>query len=351
MISRRKFQGVIGSYLAIVFGCKSKAEEAMPRDPYNGENGFKIIDQKYHPILDLNYWERVSEEYGPLKGDPIYWFLHPLDFIAYSKWREKVTIENPHNGVRTANDIVFWTSVPPSKPYLTRTGGAPFRDAHLPWPQKHGVDLTFIGQICFLDSIDLLPPLPGNLLLMFASHLNEITEGGPDDKETGLYLEWVTISEIKDPITEGDCPATFPVPKYSGVLHRYFDWRFDTLESSGIMAKFASLDRGELPFYVNSSITKIGPTYLEVQSGWDPRVWIASDEKLAGKWSLIATFHAISPTRQPDTHFLDNPLGPGLEFFSERRKSALIDLPGDPGHIVLFSGASPDKVCGYFIGG
>ena len=322
----------------------------MPHNSGSEKTGIVHTDQKHHPILDWKYWEKLAEKIE-LLHDSLFWFLHPLHFIAYSRWRDCVTASQVHNGVQVETDLVFWTLDAPTSPFLTRTGGVPYRDSRLPWPQKHSVDLTFLAQICFLDSVDILPALPGNLLLMFASEIDAITEGGPGDEETGLHLEWVTISDVKKPVSKADCPTSFHVPQYSGVLHRYFDWQFGTYDNSVVGRKFPNLDSSDLCIYVNCPVTKIGSAYLEVQRGWDPRVWIDADIALAGKWKLIGTFYGIEVIHRPGEHFLEDPFEEKYEFFSSEKKRASIDLPGDPGHLVLFSGNGPRQACGYFIGG
>ena len=314
------------------------------------KTGIVHTDQKLHPILDWNYWKELAGK-SVLPHDIPSWFLHPLDFVAYTRWRDSVSASQVHNGVQIASDLVFWTWDAPTAPFLTRTGGVPYRDSQLPWPKKHGVDLTFLAQICFLDSVDILPSLPGNLLLMFATEIDAITEGGPGDEETGLHLEWVTISDVQKPVSKADCPTNFHVPKYSGVLHRYFDWQFGTHDSSAIKGQFPKLDWSDFCFYVNCPATRIGSAYIEVQRGWDPRVWMEADKALTGKWRLIGTFYGIDLIHRPGKHFLDDPFEEKYAYFSIDGKRASIDLPGDPGHLVLFTGNAPDQACGYFIGG
>lgn len=350
VLARRDF-GFFGlASIVGALGCVSSGESEMPRNFASEKSGIKRVNQKQHPMLDWSYWDQLSEK-SKSQHDIQFRFVHPLDFISYSRWRDTVSESHVHNGVQTATDLVFWTADIPTAPFLTRTGGIPYRENHLPWPTKHGIDLTFVGQLCFLDSIDILPTLPGNLLLIFATDLNAITEGGPDDEETGLHLEWVTIENVKKPVSKADCPAKFHVPQYSGVLHRYFDWQFGTRDSNAIVEQFANLDISEFCYYVNCPVTKISSAYVEVQSGWDPREWIGADKALRGKWKLIGTFYGIELIHQPGKHFLDDPFENQFELFGSENLRACIDLPGDPGHLVLFSGDTPDKACGYLIGG
>lgn len=74
---------------------------------------------------------------------------------------------------------------------MTKLGDVPYLPAAMPWPERDGTVGDCYGQLCFLDSKDLLPPLPGDVLLVFRFHDLEHTSW---DRE--LYdFRWVDVKE------------------------------------------------------------------------------------------------------------------------------------------------------------
>ena len=65
-------------------------------------------------------------------------------------------------------DIFLLNLGEPEQRAVTKVGGLPYRAAGKPWPiAQSGAPMTFLTQFCFVDSRDLVPPLPGDMLLVF----------------------------------------------------------------------------------------------------------------------------------------------------------------------------------------
>ncbi len=104
----------------------------------------------------------------------------------------------------------------------SRIGGLPYRPRGLPWPMDVlGRPKEFVCQIDFSDSRSLLPELPGEIMLLFASE-----EGVGDEPFT---LEWYP-SGLANLMSVGDLPRltfTFPMVQHESVfccLYETFDF-------------------------------------------------------------------------------------------------------------------------------
>jgi hypothetical protein len=98
----------------------------------------------------------------------------------------------------TTDVFVFSTGEPPRRD-ITKIGGLPYRERGLPWPTTpQGDRLTFIGQLSFTDSRDVVGNLPGDVLLVFAPN----DEGVPEE----FHYEWKPAG-LTDHISKDDVPA------------------------------------------------------------------------------------------------------------------------------------------------
>ena len=97
-------------------------------------------------------------------------------------------------------DVFVFGAGEPAAPYLTKVGGAPFRSRHKVWPTTDsGRLLGFVGQLSFVDSMDLVGSVPGEVLLIFADPENLLSE-------PAYLLEWVTLDET-DILSMSEVPA------------------------------------------------------------------------------------------------------------------------------------------------
>jgi hypothetical protein len=83
----------------------------------------------------------------------------------------------------------------------TKFGGLPYYEKGRLWPAPRGepLDLAFIAQINFADSRDLVPKLPGDILLVFVNPR--------EMDEFGLHVEWSTIADGKELISHEEMPV------------------------------------------------------------------------------------------------------------------------------------------------
>lgn len=84
-----------------------------------------------------------------------------------------------------ATDVFVWAWGKPENPSLTKIGGTPFLPKSMEWPHdSEGRPLHFIAQFNFSDSTDIVPDLPGDVLLIFCP--DRFPE---DDDKTRIYLD------------------------------------------------------------------------------------------------------------------------------------------------------------------
>jgi hypothetical protein len=129
---------------------------------------------------------------------------------------------------RVPTDIFVWRAGEPSRREVTKIAGLPYRRADLPWPlAPSGSPLTFVAQICFADSRDLVPALPGDVLLILATGKPSTR---PDirydlDWGAGLSFEWATLGDHL--LVEGANipPTPWPVQPCYRMLSRPWDYR------------------------------------------------------------------------------------------------------------------------------
>src|SRR5258706_10769357 len=137
-----------------------------------------------HQRLNLDHWKqrfplpRLREKAGGrLPGVP--GISGPLDVAVLEQLRDASYANSP--GIeRVPTDIFVWSRGEPDQRFVTKIGGLPYWGADTPWPLgPSGTPLTFVAQICFADSQDLTPHLPGDLLLMFTEAKNWGSEQEP----------------------------------------------------------------------------------------------------------------------------------------------------------------------------
>lgn len=190
-----------------------------------------------HPVLDLEHWiqrfplERLRVQARErVLNDPR---KHP----SQAEVDERIALMTPRPEIittprdlsileqlrrerssateRTPVDVFVWAEGEPPHPAGTKIGGRPFRSFSRPWPQGHSGPLSFVAQICFADSRDLVRP-PADVLLIFVD-VDELDDGN----ENSFSLEWVSLDE-SDLVT--DLPANrWNLKPLHGVRHRTYD--------------------------------------------------------------------------------------------------------------------------------
>jgi hypothetical protein len=108
-------------------------------------------------------------------------------------------------------DIFVMADGEPTDRHVTKIGGLPYRPATMPWPTaEDGTAMSFLAQIDFSDSRDLVGELPGDVLLVFT----------PNDKKhvETLHFEWQPL-DMKDLISFERVPeySWHPYPCYGHI--------------------------------------------------------------------------------------------------------------------------------------
>ena len=94
-------------------------------------------------------------------------------------------------GPAIATDVFVWAIGEPERRDVTKIGGLPYWPTKQPWPERpDGGPCQFLAQINFTDSQDLVPELPGDVLLVFAKHSDEWMWGSTD----ALHLVWQKVA-------------------------------------------------------------------------------------------------------------------------------------------------------------
>jgi Domain of unknown function (DUF1963) len=195
-----------------------------------------------HPVVDLDYWigvfpiEKLRDEheaeyaqYPPWKGKPREELRRltcdvistPCDLAKLEQLREPVIVENQIDEAVPV-DLFLWRQAATPERWLTRIGGTPYQPSGSTWPKDpvSGRPYTFVAQISFVDSLDVLPVTPpGELLLVFFKDAEAIF-----DVEDSIRFEWVRIDDC-DPISPKECPEpSFTTPELTGVRYRGFEF-------------------------------------------------------------------------------------------------------------------------------
>jgi hypothetical protein len=137
---------------------------------------------------------------------------------------------------------------------VTKIGGLPYWPARRPWPHTgDGRPMTFVFQVCFADSRDIVTDLPGDVLLCFSD-----TDACCFDGSERLTLEWMRLGET-DLVDRKNVPATpmYIAPVY-GVIHRTYDYPSLYNDYDNPLHRLSTLNG-----------TKIGGQPYWIQSHWD----------------------------------------------------------------------------------
>ena len=149
----------------------------------------------------------------------------PRDIAVVEQLRDEALARHGRlSGEVVPTDVFVFGLGDAPMPEATKVGGLPYWPADRPWPSApSGGPMTYIAQFCFADSRDIVPDLPGEVLVLFGDW-----EAYCDDEGTALLGEWVSIGP-RPLIAPGDLVATdWPhiTPCY-GQIHRTWDYAGD----------------------------------------------------------------------------------------------------------------------------
>jgi hypothetical protein len=140
----------------------------------------------------------------------------PRSVAVNEQLRAEIAAQSPYPGRRVATDVVVWAHGEATVRAATKVGGLPYRSASAPWPADANGSSRFVAQLNFADSADIVPRLPGDILLIF----------GDDDallaEPERLVFEWVRLG-VEDLVQEVPSRDDLLAP-FHAVLHRTDDW-------------------------------------------------------------------------------------------------------------------------------
>lgn len=177
----------------------------------------------HHPIFDIQYWKKQFPDDDDLSIDDfnprklrILQNDSPISILQMEKYR-KLAIDHGYDlGLTVPVDlfVLGWGEAP--QRHLTKIHGLPYRPIDQPWPlDEFGEPLIFLAQFSFVDSIDHIGPLPGDILLVFIADMYKIGY-------LKFVFEWQKLG-IADLITT--CPpSTIKIPVCYGVRYRSVDF-------------------------------------------------------------------------------------------------------------------------------
>lgn len=228
-----------------------------------------------HPEIDLDELAKVLAP-EPLPAEPRRRLVGPHDLHVFEQRRRLRITRSPK--ALAADYFVFATGAAPHRA-MTQIGGVPFLPASMPWPRREGTVGDFYGQLSFVDSKDLLPDLPGDVLLVFRFH--DLEHRTSWDEELYGFV-WVEATERRR-ITARDVQhsragaAHDPRPALHGYRVRTFD---DPSQTERLLTKApddVSLLAGE--------VTKVGGAATDCQSIWPPKV--PADHRFLGQIAAV----------------------------------------------------------------
>ena len=270
---------------------------------------------KHHLQFDFNKWTSLfpietfektdgPRQFGTTKpGDPLdLWkvggtpITSPADLCQIELVRHRVGKKHDL-GDPVPVDIILWHTGAPTKPYLTKLGGVPHREAAKSWPtDSSGEAYTFVAQFCFLDSKDITQGrLPGDVMLVFFKDAQSCFSGRAE-----VQIEWAD-QDLAQPLLAKDCPKPrFAVPELSAVLYRCNEYpdSGDVFEQEGhsqyyLFATTQSTKIGRETFFIQNDPRRDGKELLCVLNSLMPQK----------KWPFVDLPELSADAREPNTHY------------------------------------------------
>lgn len=266
-------------------------------------------DGRLHGEIDLDELARVLRD-APGPGTDRRPIVGPHDLHVFEQRRRQRIVRSA--AAIPADYFVFASGEAPHRA-MTKLGGVPFLPASMPWPRRNGTVGDFYAQLSFVDSKDLLPSLPGDILLVFRFHdLLDVTSW---DEELYGFV-WVDSTERRL-IDPADVQQSVQVSKNCAdgytwaTMHGYRVRTFDDP---------SQLERLQIDdvYLLTGEATKVAGAPNDRQSVWPE---VPADYRFLGQVT------SVGPTDGVPFPVVDReaPLGP--HDFAERNR--LISGPGD----------------------
>jgi hypothetical protein len=259
-------------------------------------------DGRLHGEIDRDALARTLRD-APVRGEVRTRIVGPHDLHVFEQRRRQRIVRSA--AAIPADYFVFASGEAPHRA-MTKLGGVPFLPASMPWPRRRGTVGDFYAQLSFVDSKDLLPSLPGDVLLVFRFHdLPDVTS-----RQDELYgFVWVDSSERR-PIAPADVQRSQTCAEGDtwATMHGYRVRTFDDPSQLELL-RAKQIEDVEL---LTGEATKVGGAPNDCQSIWPPEV--PADYRFLGQ--LTAVFPAVGvPFPVVDR---EAPLGP--RDFAERER-------------------------------
>lgn len=192
----------------------------VPFVPYIAKDPVVKGPRILHPRYDESHWAKLHP-FPQWDGD-VHQESCVITQIEQTRRRIWPDLATSDEGVPC--DMFAWKWGPPPHPALTKIGGVPYRPADRPWPlDENGKPMGYIIQINFSESLDILPALPGNLLIVFAQENCDSHGMCHDYLFPDVAMEWYNIEEISEPMTTAIRTGMTYVPIH-GVIYRGRDF-------------------------------------------------------------------------------------------------------------------------------
>lgn len=221
-------------------------------------NLIKLGSRRFHQELDYEKVKAVFDgQTKELKGEII---TSPYDLYSVETLRDRYNLRN-NTGVPT-DVFVFGKGEAPDRT-MTKIGGLPYWPVDKPWPTGlRNLPLTFLGQINFTDSKDIVGNLPGNILLLFVQH----EQFWVDEDQSSVQFEWINSGAMPLIPKEKVPESLWTFATCYGVIHRTQDFRdiwdaeyylLDTIQGTKI---------GGLPSYIQEEVKMEGRFLFQLAS-------------------------------------------------------------------------------------
>lgn len=190
-----------------------------------------------HDRLDIEHWKTIfsvqrMREAGEKPDANI--ISGPYDIAVVEQLREAAFVMDSILE-RIPTDVFVWNRGESPQRAVTKVGGVPYREADKPWPiAPSGIPMTFVAQFCFADSHDIVPTVPGDIVLIFAEgkewrYRDEVDYdfawGDGDERDSAIHFEWVKMDDALPLVTRDEMPQTLwrIAPCYAAI-HRTWDY-------------------------------------------------------------------------------------------------------------------------------
>lgn len=223
---------------------------------------------------------RAGESGPALVSGPFdYWYLRHL--------REGIGVPSLNAADLVTTDLFLWSTEAATNRAATRLGGVPYMPRSSRWPTRHGVVGSFLGQLNFADSRDLVPFAPTDLLLVFTFEHDAFSPWERDD----YAFVWVDVAATVPLHAATDVPV-------DGLLQRHelHGIRVRSCEEPSLVARIRSVD---LPHVHVIRGTKIGGCPTDDQSIEPPEVPTG--------WRFLAQLVHQYPSNDVPFPVLDHP--------------------------------------------